>query len=364
MNQYFLNEVKVLHADPMFAACLEKLFHCPKQDRFLKLLEILNQPFYDLTHSDKQQIIEVFFSQPELKENRYLYMEYLNVQGNTCLLKDFIKIEMNSSCNRARSWALVYELVVKANNGELSKSALSNKVISFEPNSKDMHLLLCILNMLSVFQIGEYEAFFKVSNAILPEINYIEDSFIKQSYHLRLLELYSYSHLLANKVEPCRDIIHMILQLGDAKMYPIAYINSYHVLAHTFLFTSYETCIENLQKAYRITTLLPEERRAQKQKELHNTEQFVRSFWKRDLEPLPDDDAELAHRYIAMGEMEQAISILDQLRQQQGFFTPFQWYYYGLATNNKDHFIKARKEFESNGDKFFVKILDLVYSSI
>jgi hypothetical protein len=213
--------------------------------------------------------------------------------------------------------------------------------------------------MFGVYQIGEYEALFKVSKAILPEVQQIEDPYIRTSYELHLLELYCFSHLLLNQLDECRYTAKTVISRIKPYQFPLSASNAYHVLAQSYSFESFEDSMYFLNLGYEITSFLPENKAINKRKEFDKTREFLRSLWKRELESTPIDLVERAHRFIVRGEKEKGISILEEIKQKQGNnFTAFQWYYYGLATGNEEHFQRAKQIFNARKNKFFVNILE------
>ncbi|MFD1738207.1 AimR family lysis-lysogeny pheromone receptor [Bacillus salitolerans] len=306
----------------------------------------------------QRQQLTLLMNHTTLAENLRVAMEFYTMHGEIELLEELVNREKSSKDPLNREWAEVYEIVVQRYKGELFGEKLNQIVLSRNSQSKELHLLLCILHMFGVYDIGEYEAFFKVSNAILPEVQHFENEYIKTSYELHLYNLFCFSHLLANKVEECRHIATCIVTQTHYLRYPIVASNAYHVLAQSYMFESFEESMKYIKRAEEIISILPDKKKVQKSKDINNTKEFLRSYWKRELDSNPDSLAELAHRHIVRGNIDMGIDILDEIRTKQGnHLTAFQWYYYGLATNNMDCFKQAKQIFTSNKDRFFIHIL-------
>lgn len=319
-----------------------------------KVEEIYENDF----QTQKSKVIE-FITNSTSNKTRRMGMEYYITQGEVELLEDLIESEKRSIDPLNREWAYTYEILLKKNKGLLYGDRLNEAVFSMNSTTKETHLLLCILHMFGVYQIGQYESFFKVSEAILPEVKQIEEAFIRNSYELHLLELYCYSHLLMNQLDACRNIATSIIENVKAHQHPISVINACHVLAHSYMFESFEDAVKLLDKATQLTSFLPEGKAALKQKDLNKTREFLRSMWRRELESTPEDLIERAHRYIVRGEKKKGLGILNEIKLKQGHnLTAFQWYYYGLASGQQDHFSRSKQIFTAKKDKFFIKILE------
>ncbi|KAA0546213.1 hypothetical protein FZW96_15995 [Bacillus sp. BGMRC 2118] len=340
----------------------------------------VNLPLYETDHFNKLEFSEIISLIEKIYENDFpkqksmiiecitnstshytkrMGMEYYINQGEAELLEALIQSEKQSSDPLNCEWANTYEILLKKNKGLLHGDRLNETVLSMRSSSKEMHLLLCILHMFGVYQAGQYESFFKVSQAILPEVQQIEETFIRNSYELHLLELYCFSHLLMNQVEACRDKAILMLEKAKPNRHPISTLNAYHNLAYTYTFESFELAMHYLDQGLGLASLLPEAKATNKVRELNKTKDFLRSLWKRDLELTPEDRIERAHRYIVRGEKEKGLRILDEVKIKQGNnLTGFQWYYYALGTGKEEHFLRAKQLFTAKKDKFFIKVLD------
>jgi hypothetical protein len=352
-----LNEAKkknllniIFHINSYIEKCEE-----PTLSTMYKLIEEL---YANDFHKQRLKMKE-FISTTTSPENKRIGMEFYIIQGEAELLESLVEEEQNSAHALNREWANTYEILIMKNKGQLQGDRLNQAVLSMNSTTKEMHLLLCILHMFGIYQIGEYEAFFKVSKAILPEVQQIQEPFIRTSYELHLLELCCFSHLLLNQIEYCRKTAKMVISKIKPYQHPIAASNAYHVLAQSYVFESFEESMRLLDLGYKMIDYLPESKALSKRKEFDKTKEFVRSLWRRELDSTPDDPVERAHRYIVRGEKEKGIYILEEIKLKQGHnLSPFQWYYYGLATGNEEYFHRSRQIFHARKNKFFVKILE------
>jgi hypothetical protein len=352
-----LNEAKKKHLSNIIPY-IHSYIENGEEPTFSSMYHLIEEIYPENIKEQKLRMID-FISTSNLPENKRMGMEYYIMQGETELLESLIREEQHSTNPLNREWANIYEVLVRRNKGQLQGDRLNQVVLSMNSTSKETHLLLCILHMFGVYQIGEYEALFKVSKAILPEVQQIEDPYIRTSYELHLLELYCFSHLLLNQLDECRYTAKTVISRIKPYQFPLSASNAYHVLAQSYSFESFEDSMYFLNLGYEITSFLPENKAINKRKEFDKTREFLRSLWKRELESTPIDLVERAHRFIVRGEKEKGISILEEIKQKQGNnFTAFQWYYYGLATGNEEHFQRAKQIFNARKNKFFVNILE------
>ncbi|MBM6616540.1 AimR family lysis-lysogeny pheromone receptor [Bacillus suaedaesalsae] len=324
---------------------------------FCKSISLVEEIYENDFTTQKSKLIELITNSTSFQTRR-LGMEYYITQGEAELLESLIESEKESTDPLNREWAYTYEILLKKNKGLLYGDRLNETVLSMKSTSKETHLLLCILHMFGVYQAGQYESFFKVSEAILPEVQQIEDTFIRNSYELHLLELYCFSHLLMNQIDACRNKAMFMIEKAKANRFPISAINAYHNLAHSYMFESFDKAVQYLDQGQLLISLLPEDKAANRQRELNKTRDFLRSLWKKELETTPEDIVERAHRYIVRGEKEKGLRILDEIKIKQGNnLSAFQWYYYALGTGKEEHFLRAKQIFSAKKDKFFIQVL-------
>lgn len=78
-----------------------------------------------------------------------------------------------------------------------------------------MQVLLGILTFYTMYDLERFNSLFDYAEVLQPEVNNIEDDFIRTAYTMRIKEGLAYAYLTAEKIEECRSLCHEIINTND-----------------------------------------------------------------------------------------------------------------------------------------------------
>lgn len=134
----------------------------------------------------------------------------------------------------------------------------------------------------------------------MPLVDEIENDYLRNSYRLQLMQIHAASNLSLNEVSTSREICQEALNQNLEVFFPSLYSNFYHIMATSYLFTSFEDTIHWLNKASNCLFSLSPNHIQFQTSEIQQTLYFAENFWRRNLNYLPTDPSEAAHRLIVM----------------------------------------------------------------
>ncbi|UYX55730.1 AimR family lysis-lysogeny pheromone receptor (plasmid) [Bacillus thuringiensis] len=323
----------------------------------IKLLNIL----YASDINKQRKMLHTFCSVTTSKKNLRIAMEYANAKGDLSLLKLLVDQERKSSLAMNREWAYVYELVWLRSSGSIKKQELlamledrkGKKVIK----TKEMKALYGILTYYTMYDLEKYNSLFEYAEVLLPDVDTITDSFIRTSYLARVKEGLAYAYLVQDNLEKSRSLCQEILELEDPKgCFHILRASALVYLAESYIFESYDRASMYINKSLEQLGPCNFEREIQRKRSILNTYAFIKLINKKELESISIyHPAEEAFLEIIKGKHENAVGILSSLEKKNGFLTPMQYCYLGIAKNDITLIEKSIELYECLGNRFYSK---------
>ncbi|MEB9421000.1 hypothetical protein GH879_26355 [Bacillus thuringiensis] len=329
------------------------------QFNFWNLIK-LSKLLYVNDINKQRKMIYNFCSVTTSKKNLRIAMEYANAKGDLSLLKLLVDQEKNSSLAMNREWSYVYELVWQRSSGVIAKQELLDKLEDRKGSrvikTKEMKILYGILTCYTMCDLETYTSLFEYADVLLPKVEEISDSFIKTAYLGRIKECLSFALLVQDKLENLRSTCHDILELEDPEgCFNLLRASALVYLAESFTFESYDRADKYIKES--IEQLGPYyyfEREKQRRQEILNTYAFIKLVNKRDLDKIKIyHPAEESFLEIIRGNYANAIRILSDLEKKNGFLTPMQYCYLGIAKGDISLIEKSITLFECAGNRFY-----------
>ncbi|MGE1126060.1 AimR family lysis-lysogeny pheromone receptor [Bacillus wiedmannii] len=323
----------------------------------IKLLNIL----YASNINKQRKMLHIFCSVTTSKKNLRIAMEYANAKGDLSLLKLLVDQERKSSLAMNREWAYVYELVWLRSSGSIKKQELlamledrkGKKVIK----TTEMKVLYGILTYYTMYDLEKYNSLFEYAEVLLPDVDTITDSFIRTSYLARVKEGLAYAYLVQDNLEKSRSICKEILELEDPEgCFHILRASALVYLAESYIFECYYHASMYINKSLEQLEPCNFEREIQRKESILNTYAFIKLINKQELDSISIyHPAEEAFLEIIKGKHENAVDILSGIEMKNGFFTPMQYCYLGIAKNDITLIEKSIELYECLGNRFYSK---------
>uniref|UniRef100_UPI003F4976B8 AimR family lysis-lysogeny pheromone receptor n=1 Tax=Bacillus multifaciens TaxID=3068506 RepID=UPI003F4976B8 len=323
----------------------------------IKLLNIL----YGNDINMKRKMLYVFCSVTTSKKNLRIAMEYANAKGDLLLLKLVVDREKNSSLAMNREWAYVYELVWMRSSGVIAKQELLDRLEDRKGSkvikTNEMKILYGILTCYTMCDLETYNSLLEYADVLLPKVENISDSFIKSAYLGRIKECLSFAYLVQDKLENLRSTCHEILELEDPEnCFNMLRASALVYLAESFTFDCYDSASKYIKESLEQLEPYYFEREKQRRQEILNTYAFIKMVNKKGLENIKVyHPAEESFLEIIKGNNQNAVDILNKLEKKNGFLTPMQYCYLGIAKNDIALIEKSISLFECAGNRFYCK---------
>lgn len=323
----------------------------------IKLFKLL----YANDINKKQEMLHMFCSVTTSKKNLRIAMEYANAKGDLQLLKFVVDREKDSSLAMNREWAYVYELVWQRSSGVIAKQELLAKLEDRKGSkvikSREMKVLYGILTYYTMYDLEKYNSLFEYAEVLLPEVNAITDSFIRSSYLGRIKEGLAYAYLVQDNLENSRSLCQQILEIEDFEgCFHLLKASALVYLAESYTFECYDCASKYITKSLEQLEPFYFEREMQRKQLILNTYAFIKLVNKQELENIEIYHlAEESFLEIIKENHEKAIDILSDLEKTNGFLTPMQYCYLGMAKNDITLIEKSIILFECAGDRFYSK---------
>lgn len=348
---------KVLDVSP---GAISQYFSGTHRMSFISFLKLVKFIYKDDIEKQKQLLIS-FCNNTDRRINQRLAMEYASSNYEFDLLLFLYKKEENSKNRTNVEWASVYELMYYRSQGKYNGNQLLQKLKSKAKRLKsfEMKILSDIITMLALYDLNEFNSLIKITNGLMEKLNKVTTKYIKDSFRLRIIELYVFANLMNNKVDEVRKLASEVINSKESiENSPLFTASIYHYYGQSFIFEDKEKALYWTKKAIEI---LSENNNNDKYRNRINgfidTADFIEIYKGDNLEEIsPRSLAEKAHLEMKKGNYKEAIFILKQLEKENGKLTSFQLYYLGCAMKDKSLIEKSIESFENSGNKFFVKL--------
>lgn len=182
-------------------------------------------------------------------------LEYLSVNR---LTEGFLKLlNKMENCNNAesRDWAKFYKFIYE--NQTTEKLDYSDFLKRVEDEKTSIDELLVLQNLLKVYSYHQKKIYKNIKDMVDQielDIDKLENEFIKKSYLARLSEPLAYISLWVNSdEESCRKYANNIL---NSEMGLGFKASAYYQIGYSYMFSSFEKAIGNLNKSKEIYAAL------------------------------------------------------------------------------------------------------------
>ncbi|EJQ35446.1 hypothetical protein IEE_05523 [Bacillus cereus BAG5X1-1] len=330
------------------------------QFSFWNLVKLLNI-LYENDIAKKQEMLYKFCSVTKSKKNLRIAMEYANAKGDLTLLKLVVDREKKSSLAMNREWAYVYELVWMRSNGVIKGKELLEK-LEDRKRSKviktiEMKALYGILTCYTMYDLEQFNSLFEYADVLMPKVDEISDDFIRTSYFARIKECLAYAYLTQDNLEKSRGLCQEILELKDQDgCYALLRASALVYLAESYTFECYVSASRYIKKSLEQLEPYFFAREKLRKQDVLNTYAYIKLVNKQELENIQIyHPAEESFLEIVKGNEKKAIAILKNLESENGFLTPMQYCYLGIATKDIALIEKSIELFECAGNRFYCK---------
>jgi len=330
------------------------------QFSFWNLVKLLNI-LYENDINKKRQMLFTFCSITTSKKNVRIAMEYANAKGDLQLLKSLVDSEKNSSLAMNREWAYVYELVWLRSSGSIKKQELLAKIEDRKGSkvikTKEMKVLYGILTYYTMYDLKKYNSLFEYAGVLVPEVEEITDNFIKSSYLGRIKEGLAYAYLVQDNLEKSRSLCHEILDIENIEgCFHLLRASAFVYLAESYTFECYDSASMYIKESLKQLEPYYFEREKYRRQRILNTYAFIKLVNKKNLENIKIYHfAEKSLLEIVKGNYINAVNILNDLEKKNGYLTPMQYCYLGIAKDDISLIEKSIMLFECEGDRFYSK---------
>ncbi|MGA5660404.1 AimR family lysis-lysogeny pheromone receptor [Bacillus bombysepticus] len=332
----------------------------------VKLLNIL----YEGNTMKKKELIHKFCTTTVSKKNSRIAMEYANTIGDLELLGLLIEKEKTSSLAINREWAYVYELVWKRGKGILTGTSFLEE-LELRKNSriiktKEMHVLLGILTFYTMYDLERFNSLFDYAEVLLPEVNNIQDEFVKTAFSTRIKEGLAYAYLTAEKIEECRALCHQIINTDDMNnCLTLLQASAFVYLGESYMLEDYSQAEWHIKKSLSTIGDCLFERMKKRKKNILNTYAFFKLINGKQVDFIEEcGEAEKAFNEIVNGDKEVAKKILKDLKIKNGKLSAMQTCILGLANGDEDLVKEAIKIYECGGNLFYSKFAKILLEDI
>ncbi len=285
--------------------------------------------------------------------NISVLLEFYRAEGDLEELAKTTSLLLESGDQADRTWGELYNLLLGFYNYEISPSQVIDRVMRIQTFSDEMNIFALIVHLFALMRDNMLGPVEKISKHVLLLIEEMDNDYLRNSYKLQLFQFHSSTRLLLNRIKECRALCLEIIDLGLYSLYPFCYCNFYHVMAQSYQFTDYDEAIFWLDKAQNGLMSLTTGWAEPRSQNIRNTRYFIDNYWRKNLCCIPEDPSEAAHYHIVKEEISEAIAIMDELYQRNGYFTPFQEFYYAIATKDLKRMKLAKEKFAWNSNHLF-----------
>lgn len=275
-------------------------------------------------------------------------MEFLYMNGFYDDLQVLIKKNMESGSPSNKQWALIYQIIIDRRLNHYTPHELLqsiSKINTAEPE------LLCLIEFVKVTAYYDLKQYSKIGNFLEMHqqlLNEVGDKLLVSFFKIRLYQIMMTYYLTRNEIIMARKYGFRVLSRTESKR---TKAGTHIKLGLSYTFNSYEQGMYHLTEALQIA----------EENKLNNIAYIIKnhnipflSAHFNNVESISTDDkSEQAHIEIAKGNDQKAIEILNQLSLD----SPFQLYYLGIATKDKDILIQSYNYFiQKRSDYFFSRL--------
>ncbi|HDR7203931.1 TPA: hypothetical protein QCW56_002483 [Bacillus cereus] len=285
---------------------------------------------------------------------------YCQAAGEYDTLQYLIRKHKNNS--NLTKYIDVYELFNLRNRNEARGQELINLINNLSATKDvDCKILKEMLLAVCMYDKGNYSAMLPYTENAKNELPKVKNSFIKQCMEFYFYERQAYVQLLNNNLAESRKIANKVVESNFNAL--ITKATALCCLGESFIFSDSSDLLKAEKFILEALDLLSEVSSAQqtrKYKSFHTTLAFLyieNGFNLNKIDFSNIDKAEIAFYEAKYGDRKIAIKILNELLEENGSLTGFQWYYYAYARPEKriEYLNKALLELAKNGNIYYMQ---------
>jgi len=261
--------------------------------------------------------------------------------------------------------ANVFNLYIERLNGKNVREVYLNIEKARAKNNKknyDIEIFCDILSMLILCDLGDFGLIEGYKIRIEDNFKLVTNVYLKQLYEFWIKELWSYAELRKDKNLEFERENRQLRTSKDLNFFPVMEALLNIRSGENVMFSDYKKALYFFQEALYV---LNGAKSSLKYNIALNDINFIRIVWWKDLDKIDFEKlhlAEYALYMIKLGEFQQAIYILEQIRLKNGELTPLQTCYMGMAKKDVQLIKKSIDMFKANNDFLYVKFAEGIYN--
>ncbi|MBG9540601.1 XRE family transcriptional regulator [Bacillus thuringiensis] len=259
----------------------------------------------------------------------------------------------------------VFNLYIERLNGKNVREVYLNIEKARAKNNKknyDIEIFCDILSMLILCDLGDFGLMEGYKIRIEDNIKLVTNVYLKQLYEFWVKELWSYAVLRKDINLEFERENRQLRMSKDLNFFPVMEALLNIRCGENVMFSDYKKALYFFQEALYV---LNGAKSSLKYNIALNDINFIRIVWWKDLDKIDFEKlhlAEYALYLIKLGEFQQAIYILEQIRLKNGELTPLQTCYMGMAKKDVHLIKKSIDMFKANNDFLYVKFAEGIYN--
>ncbi|MGR6004865.1 AimR family lysis-lysogeny pheromone receptor [Bacillus cereus] len=287
---------------------------------------------------------------------------YCQVAGEYDALQYLIRKYKNNS--NLKKYIDVYELFNLRNRNEARGQELIDLINNLvATKDADCKILKEMLLAVCMYDKGNYSAMLPYTENAKNALPKVTNSFIKQCMEFYFYERQAYVQLLNNNLAESRKIANKVVEANFNAL--ITKATALCRLGESFIFSDSSGLLKAEKFILEAIDLLSEvssTQQTRKYKAFHTTLAFLyieNGFNLNKIDFSKIDKAEIAFYEAKYGDRKIAIKLLNELLEENGSLTGFQWYYYAYARPEKriEYLNKALLELAKNGNIYYMQAI-------
>lgn len=348
-----LNQIRLAKIAGVTEPTISRYLNGVEQLGFEPIRKIIKYLFSD---SEKEYMAEFAYTQ-EL-QNARCCLEYSSINSMHDVTTHLIE-KLSESNNRTdREWAKTYQYVHNITVLNHAPRDFIFELEQFLPKKEEMKILKTIAKCHALFHLDKHIDIFDLLQSISPDVEKLQNEFLKQSYMTRINVIMTYIYLYRNNISDARKASEFVINQDITENIKAG---SYLNLGHSYFFEDYHTA-----KSYYDLALnaFLQRNRMDLVNATRYTVSFLQSYHRieRDYEASTleeyQEKSDYIYYLIQKGDKIKAKELLEGIEVEtipdwnKGFY----YYYLGLIENNKDPFYESVKWFRKTSNFYHLEM--------
>lgn len=219
---------------------ISKFFKTKDGMRFDKYGELLKIAYPNNVEL-RRTLCAKYFTNTKRNLNKRIAMNYFMDHGELELLKELVDQEIKSTNKENCEWAILYEFIYKRYKGILKGEQmlfeLSERKKTMKLKSKELEILVEIIEMLSAYDQGNYKLMVNKSDMLMGKLEGVTDPYLKDSFYYKIKECTVHGYLTACELDILRETCHDVIKdISISNHFPVVEATVYGVLGESYLF--------------------------------------------------------------------------------------------------------------------------------